>query len=92
MDKMTCTFRSCKGIVIEESDMKKALMKKQQMVLAALENQKRISATIDVTDAFVLLCESNIYLSYHYVGIIACLLHDWKTRNSALHCIKLYLV
>ena len=28
----------------------------QQMVLAALENQKRISATIDVTDAFVLLC------------------------------------
>ena len=28
----------------------------QQMVLAALENLKRISATIDVTDAFVLLC------------------------------------
>ena len=28
----------------------------QQMVLAALENQKRISATMDVTDAFVLLC------------------------------------
>ena len=27
----------------------------QQMVLAALENLKRISATIDVTDAFVLL-------------------------------------
>ena len=28
----------------------------QRMVLAALENLKRISATIDVTDAFVLLC------------------------------------
>ena len=28
----------------------------QQMVLAALENLKKISATIDVTDAFVLLC------------------------------------
>ena len=28
----------------------------QQMVLAALENLKRISATIDDTDAFVLLC------------------------------------
>ena len=28
----------------------------QQMVLAALENLKRISATIDVRDAFVLLC------------------------------------
>ena len=28
----------------------------QQMALAALENLKRISATIDVTDAFVLLC------------------------------------
>ena len=28
----------------------------QQMVLAALENLKRISATIDVTDAYELLC------------------------------------
>ena len=28
----------------------------QQMALAASENLKRISATIDVTDAFVLLC------------------------------------
>ena len=28
----------------------------QQMVLAALENLKRISPTIDVTDAFELLC------------------------------------
>ena len=64
----------------------------QQMVLAALENQKRISATIDVTYALVLLCDLNIYLSYHYIGIMACLLHDWKTHNSALHCVKLYLV
>ena len=63
-----------------------------QMVLAALENQKRISATKDVTDAFVLLCDLNIYFSYQYVGIMVCLLHDWKTHNSALHCVKLYLV
>ena len=28
----------------------------QQMVLTALEHLKRISATIDVTDAFALLC------------------------------------
>ena len=28
----------------------------QQMVLAAVENLKSISATIDVRDAFVLLC------------------------------------
>ena len=28
----------------------------QQLVLAALENLKRISATINVRDAFVLLC------------------------------------
>ena len=32
----------------------------QQMVLAALENQIRILATIDVTDAFVLLCFQNL--------------------------------
>ena len=29
----------------------------QQMVLEALENQKRISATIDVTDAILRLCK-----------------------------------
>ena len=39
----------------------------QQMVLVALENQKRISATIDVTDAFLLLCFQ--YLT-HRISIV----------------------
>ena len=38
----------------------------QQMVLASLENLKRISATIDDTDAFVLFCFQ--YLTHSIVG------------------------
>ena len=48
-----------------------------QMVLAALENQKRISATKDVTDAFLLLCE---YLN-HRLRIVVVKLLPVKERS-----------
>ena len=55
----------------------------QQMVLAALENLKRNSATIDVTNAFVLLCFQYLThrLSIVVVGKVITskkeVCHDW---------------
>ena len=49
-----------------------------QMVLAALENQKRISATKDVTDAFLLLCFQ--YLN-HRLRIVVVKLLPVKERS-----------
>ena len=57
----------------------------QQMVLAALENQKRISATIiDVTDAFLLLCFQ--YLTYRISIVVVKL--SWVKERSALIDVK----
>ena len=53
----------------------------QQMVLAALENLKRISATIDVTDAFVLL-----YFQYltHRLSIVVVKSSPVKERSAMI--------
>ena len=53
----------------------------QQMVFAALENQKRISATIDVTDAFVLLCFQ--YLT-HRLSIVVVKSSPVKKRSAMI--------
>ena len=53
----------------------------QQMVLAALEHQKRISATIDVTDAFVLLCFQ--YLT-HRLSIVVVKSSPVKKRSAVI--------
>ena len=53
----------------------------QQMVLAALENLKRISATIDVTDAFVLLCFQ--YLT-HRLSIVVVKSSPVKERSATI--------
>ena len=53
----------------------------QQMVLAALENLKRISATIDFTDAFVLL-----YFQYltHRLSIVVVKSSPVKERSAMI--------
>ena len=51
------------------------------MVLAALENLKRISATIDVTDAFVLLCFQ--YLT-HRLSIVVVKSSPVKERSAMI--------
>ena len=53
----------------------------QRMVLAALENLKRISATIDVTDAFVLLCFQ--YLT-HRLSIVVVKSSPVKERSAMM--------
>ena len=53
----------------------------QQMVLAALENQKRISATVDVTYAFLLLCFQ--YLT-HRLSIVVVKLSPVKERSALI--------
>ena len=53
----------------------------QQMVFAALENLKRISATIDVTDAFVLLCFQ--YLT-HMLSIVVVKSLPVKERSAMI--------
>ena len=53
----------------------------QQMVLAALENQKRISATVDVTDAFLLLCFQ--YLT-HRLSIVVVKSSPVKERSALI--------
>ena len=53
----------------------------QQMMLAALENLKRISATIDVTDAFVLLCFQ--YLT-HRLSIVVKKSSPVKERSAMI--------
>ena len=53
----------------------------QQMVLAALESQKRISATIDVTDAVVLLCFQ--YLT-HRLSIVVVKSPPVKERSAMI--------
>ena len=53
----------------------------QQMVLAALENLIRISATIDVTDAFVLLCFQ--YLT-HMLSIVVVKSSPVKERYAMI--------
>ena len=53
----------------------------QQMVLAALENQKRISATVDVTDAFLLLCFQ--YLT-HRLSIVVLKSSPVKERSALI--------
>ena len=53
----------------------------QQMVLAALENQKRISATIDVTDAFLLLCFQNLT---HRLSIVVVKSPPVKERSALI--------
>ena len=56
--------------------------RKQQMVLAALENLKMISATIDVvTDAFVLLCFQ--YLT-HRLSIVVVNPSPVKERSAMI--------
>ena len=52
-----------------------------QMVLAALENQKRISATIDVTDTFLLLCFQ--YWTYR-LSIVVVKLSSVKERSALI--------
>ena len=53
----------------------------QQMVLVALENQKRISATIDATDAFLLLCFQ--YLT-HRLSIVVVKSSPVKERSALI--------
>ena len=53
----------------------------QQMVLVSLENLKRISATIDDTDAFVLLCFQ--YLT-HRLSIVGEKLSPVKQRPAII--------
>ena len=53
----------------------------QQMVLAALANLKRISATIDVTDAFVLICFQ--YLT-HRLSIVVVKSSPVKERSAMI--------
>ena len=53
----------------------------QRMVLAALENLKRISATVDVTYAFVLLCFQ--YLT-HRLGIVVVKSSPVKKRSAMI--------
>ena len=53
----------------------------QQMVLAALENLKRISATTDVTDAFVLSCFQ--YLT-HRLSIVVVKSSPVKERSAMI--------
>ena len=57
----------------------------QQMVLAALENQKKIAATIDVTDAFLLLCFQ--YLT-HRLSIVVVKLSPVKERSALINVEK----
>ena len=54
----------------------------QQMVLAALENLKRISATIDVRDVFVLLCFQ--YLT-HRLSIVVGKSSPVKERSAMIN-------
>ena len=53
----------------------------QQMVLAALANLKRISATIDVTYAFVLICFQ--YLT-HRLSIVVVKSSPVKERSAMI--------
>ena len=53
----------------------------QQMVLTALENLKRISATIDVTDAFALLC---FQFLTHRLSIVVVKSSPVKERSSMI--------
>ena len=53
----------------------------QQMVMAALANLKRISATIDVTDAFVLICFQ--YLT-HRLSIVVVKSSPVKERSAMI--------
>ena len=55
------------------------------MVLAAFESQKRISATIDVTDAFVLLCFQ--YLT-HRLSIVVVKSSPVKERTDMIEIEK----
>ena len=57
----------------------------QQMVLAALENLKRISATIDVRDAFALLCFQ--YLT-HRLSIVVGKSSPVKGRSAMINVEK----
>ena len=52
-----------------------------QMVLAALENQKRISATINVTDTLLLLCFQ--YWTYR-LSIVVIKLSPVKERSALI--------
>ena len=57
----------------------------QQMVLAALENLKRVSATIDVRDAFALLCFQ--YLT-HRLSIVVEMSSPVKERSAMINVEK----
>ena len=57
----------------------------QQMVLAALENLKRISATIDVRDAFALSCFQ--YLT-HRLSIVVGKSSPVKERSALINVEK----
>ena len=64
-----------------KSTHKEGSTRMQQMQFTALENQERISATIDVRDAFVLLCFQ--YLT-HRLSIVVMNSSPLKERSATI--------